>query len=87
MNELVLLGLGRAILAVLVIAFALRGRYWFLAAAGVVGLTVSLLVAAGVPQIWTARLAYGLYASLTAHALDITRRVRPKRQQAPPGLT
>lgn len=84
MTELQLLGLGRVALATVVIIFALRGRYWWLASAGVFGFVVSMLVSLGVPQVWTARLAYGLYASVAIHALDVTRRVHPHRRGTPP---
>lgn len=79
MTELELLGVGRALFAVVVLAFALRARYWWLALAGLCGVTVSVLVSLGFSPVTTARLAYGLYASLAIHALDVTRRVHPKR--------
>lgn len=81
MTELELLGVGRAVLAVIVVVFALRARYWFLATAGVFGIGVSIMVAMGYQPIWTGRLAYGLYAAIAAHALDVTRRVHPSRRK------
>lgn len=79
MNELELLGIGRAVFAVIIVIFALRARYWWLLAAGAFGLTVSILVSLGVDPITTARLAYGLYGCLAVHALDVTRRMHPRR--------
>jgi hypothetical protein len=80
-DALQLLGVGRSLLALVALVFALKGHYWILAAAATVGLVVSILIAVGVAPIVTAALAYGLYLGIALHALDVSRRVHPNRRR------
>lgn len=76
MDPLEWLALLRLVVIGIALPFAIRGRYWLLTAALVVGAGVAVLSVGGATRVIGSSLALPLYGLLALHALDISRRRR-----------